>query len=96
MKILLLIFNTPKSEVLRILRNNSKIGGFAPTAKTPKLEGLRSFKNIINNIEYSKIGGSAYTQKLQNWPTCKSRVQMIDPKHLFRFWTDVQKYYNII
>ena len=44
------MFNTPKSEVLRTIRKNSKIGGFAPTAKTPKSEVLRSFKNIINNI----------------------------------------------
>ena len=64
LKILLILFNTPKSEVLRTIRKNSKIGGFAPTAKTPKSEVLRSFKNIINNISYSKIGGSAYyTQK---------------------------------
>ena len=40
----------PKSEVLRIIRKNSKIGGFASTTKTPKSEVLRSFENIINNI----------------------------------------------
>ena len=33
LKMLLIIFNTPKSEVLRILHINSKIGGFAPTAR---------------------------------------------------------------
>ena len=60
LKTLLIIFNTPKSEVLRIIRKNSKTGGFAPTAKTPKSEVLRSFKNIINNIQYSKIRGYAY------------------------------------
>ena len=32
-------------EALRIICKNSKIGGFAPTAKTPKLEVLCSFKN---------------------------------------------------
>ena len=70
----LILFNTPKYEVLRIIRKNSKIGGFAQTAKTPKSEVLRSFKNIINNIQYSKIGGSVYyTQKLQNRRFCAHR-----------------------
>ena len=50
LKILVITFNTPKSEVLRTIRKNSKIGGFAPTTKTPKSEVLRSFKNISNNI----------------------------------------------
>ena len=64
----------PKSEVLRTIRKNSKIGGFAPTAKTPKSEVLRSLKNISNNIQYSKIGGSAYyTQTLQNRRFCAHR-----------------------
>ena len=45
LKILEVIFNTPKSEFLRTIRKNSKIGGFAPTAKTQKSEVLRSFKN---------------------------------------------------
>ena len=40
----------PKSEFLRTIRKNSKIGGFAPTAKTPKSEFLRSFENISNNF----------------------------------------------
>ena len=71
LKMLLLIFNTPKSKILRIICKNSKIGGFAPTTKTPKLEVLHSFKNFINNIEYSRIGGSAYfAQKLQNRRFC--------------------------
>ena len=50
LKILVIIFNTPKSEILRTIRKNSKNGGFAPTAKTPKLEVLRSFRNISNNV----------------------------------------------
>ena len=50
LKILVIIFNTPKLEVLRTIRKNSKNRGFAPTAKTPKSEVLRSFKNISNNI----------------------------------------------
>ena len=36
LKILLLMFNTPKSEVLHIMRKKPKIRDFAPTAKTPK------------------------------------------------------------
>ena len=38
---------TPKSEVLRTICKNSKIGGFASTANTPKSEILRSFEDII-------------------------------------------------
>ena len=37
LKIMLIIFHTPESEVLRITRKNSKIGGFASNAKTSKL-----------------------------------------------------------
>ena len=50
LKILLIIFNTPKLEVLRTIHKNYKIAGFAPTTKAPKSEVLRSFKNIVNNI----------------------------------------------
>ena len=35
------MFNTPKLEVLRIMRKYSKIGVFASIAKTPKSEVLR-------------------------------------------------------
>ena len=38
LKILVITFNTPKSEFLRTIRKNSKLGGFEPTAKTPKSE----------------------------------------------------------
>ena len=76
------MFNTPKSEVLRTIRKNSKIGGFAPTAKTPKSEVLRSFKNISNNlilqnrrfcVLYAKTPKSEVLrppQKLQNRRFC--------------------------
>ena len=49
------MFDTPKSEVLRTLRKNSKIGGFAPTAKTPKSEVLRSFKTNKQNKQTNKV-----------------------------------------
>ena len=102
LKILLIIFNTPKSEVLHTLRKNSKIGGFAPTAKTPKSEVLRSFENIINNIWYSNIGGSAYyTQKLQNRRFCAHRNSKIGGSAYFmqklqnRRFCAHPKYYKI-
>ena len=55
-----MVFNTLKSEVLRTIRKNYKIGGFAPTAKalvfyTPKSEVLRTIR------KNSKIGGFATT-----------------------------------
>ena len=64
LKILVIIFNTPKSEVLRTIRKNSKNGGFAPTAKTPKSEGL------CTKRKNSKIGGLRPPQKLQNRRFC--------------------------
>ena len=56
LKLLLIVFHSPKSEVLRTILKNSKIRGFAPTAKTPKSEVLRGFKIITNSISFSKIG----------------------------------------
>ena len=46
LKIFMIIFNTPKWEVLHIICKNSKIWGFAFTAKTAKLDVLRCFKSI--------------------------------------------------
>ena len=80
-KTLFIILNTPKSEVLRILPKNSKIGGFAPTAKTPKSDKCRRgcvvVKILLNTPksevlrilrENSKIGGSQWRSKgLPGW-----------------------------
>ncbi len=58
-----------------MIRKNSKFGGFAPTAKTPKSEGLRTLKNIISKYlilqnrsfhmirKNSKFGGFAHSAK---------------------------------
>ena len=57
------MFTTPLSEVLRMVRKNSKNRRFTDAAKTQKTFVL----NIVNNVYYSAFGGFAdVTQKLQN------------------------------
>ena len=69
---LLIIFNTPKSEVLRTLRKNSIIGGFAPTAKTPKSEVLRTLR------KNSTMGGFAPTAKTPKSEVLRSFKNIIN------------------
>ena len=69
---ILILCSTPKSEL--VLHNHkvqfsksqfSKIGGFATTAKTPKSEVLRSFKNIMYFILQNQRFCVYDTQKFQ-------------------------------
>ncbi len=54
-----------------MIRKNSKFGGFAPTAKTPKSEGLRTLKNIITCSKYliRYFISYAKTPNLEGLPT---------------------------
>ena len=65
LKILLIVFNTPKSEVLRIMRRNSKSRFFLTIlcAKTPVMELLRIPALIIIQCYYTGNGVLAAVRK---------------------------------
>ena len=58
-----IIFNTPKSEVLRIIRKISKIGGFAHTAKTPKSENMKRHHTSLHKGWADKYPLESETRK---------------------------------
>ena len=53
------MFTTPLSEVLRMVRKNSKNRRFTDAAKKPKIGGFAVILNTVNNVYYSAFGGFA-------------------------------------